>query len=81
MFANILFSGSSAHNASENCYLTKGRAESSQNRGTLQCNNFIRFENKKVSFYCHSRLSENLFSVKDLPASLKHQPCLNLHFT
>lgn len=40
----------SAHNASENCYLTLRSPESSHNRGTLQYNNFIRCENKKSIF-------------------------------
>ena len=55
--------------------------ESSHNRGTLQYNNFIRCENKRVSFYRQSCLSESLFAVLDYPVSFEHQPGLNLHFT
>lgn len=80
MFANILFSDSSAYNASEKYYLTKSRAENSQNRGTFVITVFV-MKTKKVSFKCHSRLSENWFAGKDFPASVEHQPCLNLHFT
>lgn len=41
MFANILFSDSSAYNASEKYYLTKSRAENSQNRGTFVITVFV----------------------------------------
>lgn len=82
MFANILFSGSSPHKASENCYLTKIRGEGSQNTWTLQCNYFIRCENKKVSFNCHFSLIRKFVCCSKFACFIRGPAMrLNLHFT